>query len=59
LQFNQNEMQVAMGAVKDIFSAHPDFAGMFVWRFRGAFLGNRTNQEQDWAYHFSQLLHNR
>jgi mannose-1-phosphate guanylyltransferase len=34
-------------------------AGMFVWRFRGAFLGDRTGQPLNWAYHFSQILHNR
>jgi chitinase len=59
LQFNQNELQTATGAVKNILSAHPDFAGMFVWRFRGAFLGDRTGHPLDWAYHFSQILHNR
>jgi hypothetical protein len=59
LAFNQNELQVATGAVKDIFSAHPDFAGMFVWRYRGAFLGDRTGRPLNWAYHFYQLLHNR
>ena len=59
LQFNQAELQAATGAVKDIYSAHPDFAGMFVWRFRGAFLGDRTGQPLNWAYHFSQALHNR
>jgi len=59
LQFNQAEMQTATGAVKDIYAAHPDFAGMFVWRYRGAFLGDRSGEPLNWAYHFSQVLRNR
>jgi len=59
LPFNQSELQTATAAVKDIQAAHPDFAGMFVWRFRGAFLGDRTGEPLNWAYHFSQILRNR
>jgi hypothetical protein len=57
LQFNQGELQAAKTAVRDIYSKHPDFAGIFVWRFRGAFLGDRSGQPLNWAYEFSQILH--
>ena len=59
LAFNQRELQTATGAVTEIYAAYPDFAGMFVWRFRGVFLGNYWNQPYYWARHFSDLLHNR
>jgi hypothetical protein len=59
LAFNQGELQTATGEVKQIYSAYPDFAGMFAWRFRGVFLGNYQNQPLVWDRHFSDLLHNR
>ena len=58
LPFNQNELQVATSAVERILQAHPDFAGMFAWRFRGVFLGDRSGHPMSWAYHFYQILHN-
>jgi chitinase len=57
LQFNQRELQAAKTAVRDIYSTHPDFAGLFVWRFRGAFLGDRSGQPLNWALEFSKILH--
>jgi len=57
LQFNIGELEVAVGAVQTIYSNHPDFAGLFVWRFRGAFMGNTRGHALNWALRFSQILH--
>jgi hypothetical protein len=57
LSFNENEKRYAMGAVQDIFSRHPDFAGMFAWRFRGVFAGDYAGRQLLWAATFAQILH--
>ena len=57
LQFNRNELLYATGAVRDMFSRHSDFAGMFAWRFRGVFAGDYSEQRLLWAATFAQILH--
>ena len=57
IEFNQGELQSAVGAVKNIYSKHPDFAGLFVWRFGGAFAGEQFGQPLNWALEMSKVLH--
>jgi hypothetical protein len=50
--FNERELQYAEGAVRDIHTKHPEFAGLFVWRYRGAF----RPQSLNWAYNMYNVL---
>jgi len=55
--FNQREFEAAKSAVRAIYANHPDFAGLFAWRFRGAFLGDGSGEPLNWALEFSKILH--
>jgi len=53
VKFNQGELVTAASAVKAIKSKHPNFAGLFVWRFRYLRAGEKR---LDWDGQFTKIL---
>ena len=53
------ELDVAKAAVQNIYATHQDFAGLFAWRFRGAFRGDEGGEPLNWAFAFFEILHAR
>ena len=57
VKYNQQELQAAKGAVQSLYAKHPDFAGLFAWRFRGVFRNDHVGQPLNWAAEFATILH--